>query len=539
MEPVHCLNCGHELPDGARFCPSCGTPRARPQAETVVDVPAPAEPSPPTERIRPAADTSSATERIEPVAATPPPTERSGPAAETPPPAGGSEPVAETPPPAERIEPATPPPPPPPPPRDPPAADPAELARRLGAQLRRPLVAASLAGGALAAVACVLFGLLVGVIFPARDSLIGTLGNGAGFFREGLRHAVGFLQVPFDNFPLPTARGTVSVTRRVAPLVWLLVPVGAVAAVVTVVFARLRGVSVRGRLIAAAGIVVTFAMLMLLCALSAGDTDPDAGLTVLAALGWGALGAAIAARRTGMTPGRRPSPALRPVLAAARAALRPLGLLLLVCGVLGTGAWIVKVLTDQDAKATGRDVAEVSLFAVDHSVHFAELGALVPFAANPRAAQVIGLPAPARGAGEVSPGKPFRIFAYDDGLPSAVFIAGVIVLLALPLLFALYAGFAAAGAAAAAAGAGAPGPRWLPVAWGAVVGPVWGLVMAVLDGLASNSLSISGGDGTTAVLHIFGTAQGAGALALFLLVGTVLGALGGLLAGGASAPARA
>jgi len=41
------------------------------------------------------------------------------------------------------------------------------------------------------------------------------------------------------------------------------------------------------------------------------------------------------------------------------------------------------------------------------------------------------------------------------------------------------------------------------------------------------------------VLHIFGTAQGAGALALFLLVGTVLGALGGLLAGGASAPARA
>jgi len=506
MEPVHCLNCGHGLPDGARFCPSCGTPRARPQAETVVDVPAPAEPP---ARIEPAPP-SPPTERVEPA---PPP------------------------PPTERIEPA-PPPPSPPPPGDRPAADPAELARRLGAQLRRPLVAASLAGGALAAVACVLFGLLVGVIFPARDSLIGTLGNGAGFFREGLRHAVGFLQVPFDNFPLPTARGTVSVTRRVAPLVWLLVPVGAVAAVVTVVFARLRGVSVRGRLIAAAGIVVTFAMLMLLCALSAGDTDPDAGLTVLAALGWGALGAAIAARRTGMTPGRRPSPALRPVLAAARAALRPLGLLLLVCGVLGTGAWIVKVLTDQDAKATGRDVAEVSLFAVDHSVHFAELGALVPFAANPRAAQVIGLPAPARGAGEVSPGKPFRIFAYDDGLPSAVFIAGVIVLLALPLLFALYAGFAAAGAAAAA-GAGAPGPRWLPVAWGAVVGPVWGLVMAVLDGLASNSLSISGGDGTTAVLHIFGTAQGAGALALFLLVGTVLGALGGLLAGGASAPARA
>lgn len=405
----------------------------------------------------------------------------------------------------------------------------------MGAQLRRPLVAASLAGGALAAVACVLVGLLVGAIFPDRDSLIGTLGNGAGFFREGLRHAVAFLQVPFDHLLLPSTAGTAIATGRVAPLILLLVPVGAVVAVVTLVSSRLGDVPVRSRLIAAAGVVATFAALMLLCALGAGDTHPDPGLTGLAALGWGAVGTGIAARRMGLTPGRRASPALRPVLGAAGATLRPLGLLLLVCGVLGTGAWIANELTDESTKATGRDVAEVSLFVVDHAVHFAELGALVSFAANPVSAPVVGLPAPARDAAQVSGGRTFRIFAYDDGLSSGLFIPALIVLLALPLLFALYAGFAAAGSAAAAA-AGASGPPWLSIAWGATVGPVWGVVMAGLDGLATKSLAGSTG---APELHIFGTAQGAGALALFLLVGTVLGALGGLLAGGASAPARA
>ncbi len=97
-------------------------------------------------------------------------------------------------------------------------------------------------------------------------------------------------------------------------------------------------------------------------------------------------------------------------------------------------------------------------------------------------------------------------------------------LIALPLLLALYAGFIAAGAA------GATRPPSRSAAWGALVGPAWAILMVILDALATKSLEQEV-LGRSQVLNLFGSADGGSTFLSFLLIGAVLGALGGLLAG--------
>ena len=135
-----------------------------------------------------------------------------------------------------------------------------------------------------------------------------------------------------------------------------------------------------------------------------------------------------------------------------------------------------------------------------------------------------GCPAPTSESDEVDADDGHRIFAYRDALPAYLFVPGVIVLIALPLLLALYAGFAAAGAA------GAIGSPSRSAAWGALVGPVWAILMVILDVLATKSLEQEA-LGRSQQLNLFGSADGGSTFLLFLLIGAVLGALGGLLAG--------
>jgi hypothetical protein len=90
-----------------------------------------------------------------------------------------------------------------------------------------------------------------------------------------------------------------------------------------------------------------------------------------------------------------------------------------------------------------------------------------------------------------------------------VFLPALILLFGLLILAALYAGFAAA----RAVGAGTPVSG---AAWGAVTGPAWAIAMSIL-------ISLAGG-----LFH--GDADGGSVFGLFLLLGALLGAGGGVLA---------
>ncbi len=534
-DEAYCANCGREQPEAARFCASCGSPRAGAAAPTVIDDPHSAETdaaatpaldlphSPTPQSPAPGGPQSPAAGAPQSPAPGGPESPASG--APPPPPAGGAPPASQR---RESPRPSAGPTPPPQ------LGDAAELARRLGAQARRPAVAAALGGGALAALVTLAAGLIIAVAFPDGDSLIGALGVDASLATETLRQSVSFLQVPFDRLPFPDVPSDVDLHGRVAPLLLLAVPVGACALAAALVLPRTRGSAIATRLASCAGIALAFATLMLVAALAAGDADPGAAGTFFAALLWASIGALAGAglslRREGAAmrlPGA-PASVPEPVGALGRAAvasLRPLGVLLLVTGVLGTAAWVTYALTDDDGdEDRARTTVEIALFAADHAVHFAELGAFVPFEPAREELEEAALPAPTADPDEVTGDESYRIFAFRDALPAYLFVPGVIVLIALPLMLALYGGFAAAGAAG---GARSPGRS---AALGAVVGPVWAITMAVLDALATKSLEFSGPGGNEE-LTLFGSADGGGAFLFFLLVGGALGALGGLLAG--------
>jgi hypothetical protein len=88
------------------------------------------------------------------------------------------------------------------------------------------------------------------------------------------------------------------------------------------------------------------------------------------------------------------------------------------------------------------------------------------------------------------------------------------------VLLALYSGFVAA----RSVGAAVPLHGAL---WGAVTGPVWAVLLVILNGLANKAEQTP----------IWGLGDGGGAFGFALLIGCVVGALGGLLAGQAGATA--
>jgi hypothetical protein len=194
--------------------------------------------------------------------------------------------------------------------------------------------------------------------------------------------------------------------------------------------------------------------------------------------------------------------------------------LLIACSAIGLVGWVVQVGADVDNVRAGRSTAtalvEEALFAGEHGVHLAALGAGARFTAD--APGALGLPFPVDQAADV-PGRDggFRIFSYSDAMPAYVLLPAIVALMALLILAMLYAGFAAARAVAAST----------PIngaAWGAMTGPAWAIAMSIL-------ISLAGG-----LFH--GDADGGSVFGVFLVFGALLGAGGGALAvSGATAPA--
>jgi predicted membrane protein len=89
----------------------------------------------------------------------------------------------------------------------------------------------------------------------------------------------------------------------------------------------------------------------------------------------------------------------------------------------------------------------------------------------------------------------------------------LVLLVGLPLTAALFAGFTVARERDASSPA-------LGAAWGALVGPVWAITLALVNALLQDTL--------------YGHAQGESVFGIVLVFGALIGALGGYLASGAS-----
>jgi hypothetical protein len=504
-ETRFCANCGERISVRSRFCPSCG---ARQEDFLVSDPDVEAElaavPEPPAaEELR--------AQEAEPAAVPEPPAAEEL-RAEAEAAAGAPEepPVAE---PAARAH----------APRTEPLrerigrVDPqaGELSELLVGQLAVPgVVAAGLA--ALAAAGAVLVAGLIIALATPDASIIGLVGRGGGVVSEAFRQAVSTLLAPVvDTGPLSSASG------RVAPMIFAAIPIGAVALATRWQLHRTEGARPAARIAWAAVVGLPFGLLMLAFAVLGGSSDaanvsPSAGSAFGLGLLWGvvggALGAATALPLEGAAEGRTAPPLVSRVLTAATATLRPLGALLIACSALGLVGWIVQVGADVDEVRSGRSTAtalvEESLFVGEHGVHLAALASGARFTADANGA--LGLPFPVDQASDV-PGRDggLRVFSYSDAMPAYVFLPALVLLFALLILAALYAGFAAARAV------GAPTPI-VGAAWGALTGPAWAIAMSIL-------VSLAGG-----LFH--GDADGGSVFGLFLLLGAVLGAGGGVLA---------
>ena len=106
-----------------------------------------------------------------------------------------------------------------------------------------------------------------------------------------------------------------------------------------------------------------------------------------------------------------------------------------------------------------------------------------------------------------------RLFDYGDAIPTALFVLALLVFVAIPVVFALYAGFRAARAVAAATPIQA-------AAAGALTGPVWAITLVILNGVANKTRGYA----------LWGLGDGASTFGFALLIGATLGAVGGLLA---------
>lgn len=399
-----------------------------------------------------------------------------------------------------------------------------ELAGQLAAQLSTPAVAAA----ALAALFTT--GLMLGVglvlaLLPAGDSLF-LLSDGS-VINQMLVNAAAF-----TSAPLTAGGGAVQASFQTMPMIFILLPLGGMAFFMAAQGSRLELLSPGRRLIVGAAGAIPLALLLLIVALSGkiDEVKPEVGPVVLLALLWGGLGGLLGAWwtlrdqapdvLTGLVP-----PAAHAPLRACGAVVRPLFVALVLTTVVGTTIVTIQTLRDAgDVQASRSGIGatiENALYAPEHGVHVFELGSFVQFKTS--AALSFQLPIPvdspeklfdARASErETATELTFRIFDYSDAVPSWLFILGLLGLIAIPLLFAIYAGFAAARVANAQTPQNA-------VAFGSLTGPVWAIIMAIVNAVATK----------TDQLPLWGAADSASVFGFSLLIGGALGAVGGLLA---------
>jgi hypothetical protein len=395
-----------------------------------------------------------------------------------------------------------------------------DLFAQLSAYLGTPGVAIAGLSALLGAGVSLAVGLILAIALPNGSYL--AVGGGSGLVEQTLAQAVSFSQANMNLL-------SVDVGARTVPVLFVLIPILGIAAGVVALSPRTAGMPVRERFLWAAASGVPFAILMAIFCLSVGQVDFDlvdspvefsVGSVLLLSLIWGSLGGVLgmlfSLRRDGESVPNPLPPSAARLTRIGWSALRPLLLALLAVGVLGTAAWVVQVVREDSfrdfpPRSTGVAVGEQIAYAGDHAINILPLGA----GANERLAGAASLPIapedyyelPDDSSTESAPS--YNLFDFSDTMPVFLFVLTLVALIGIPLLLALYAGFAVA----RQVGERRPDRA---AAWGALVGPIWSIAMVLLAVLARK--------------NIVGNPSGDSVFIAFLLGGAVLGALGGLLA---------
>ena len=258
---------------------------------------------------------------------------------------------------------------------------------------------------------------------------------------------------------------------------------------------------------------------MIIPALLTGDINASVGQAFGYGLLWALIGSLtgtlLAAPPT--APADQVSPRARAAGSAVLAALKPLGLVLLVTTAIGTAVWIVEVATDGSTRGTrSLPIALVDTDAVRRRPRRPHARARLARRLRAPRARAGGAEPAAAGRGARRRASPtratYRLFDYRDGVSAIVFLLMLVLLVGLPVCGALLAGFTVARERAASTPV-------LAAAWGALVGPVWAIALALLNALLQDTL--------------FGHAQGESVFGIVLVLGALVGALGGYLAAGA------
>jgi hypothetical protein len=392
-----------------------------------------------------------------------------------------------------------------------------ELAGQLAEQIRTPAVATALVAGGLAAAAVFGIGVLLAVI-ASDNSLIGLADQGKGTIAAGFAQMLDFLQVGYSNG-----------VGKLGPGLFLVIPIGACAVAAATQARRTRGLPATTRLAAGAAAGLVFGLLMLIPALATGslgggaaDTqnapDPNVLSAVLLGVLWGASGGLLGSYYTvrhELRPGflgRLVPPVVADVGRTIFVAVRPLAVVLALMTATGAVTWTVQTLRKhslREGNSTLVATIDNAAFAVEHGVHWTELGALVQFRQLGAGSGPESYPVPVNTIKvKTNSTGEYRLFGFNEALPAFEFIPLLIWLIGVPLLLALNAGFAITrvrGATAPLVGA----------AWGALVGPIWAIAMVLINALVAKDF--------------FGRANGDSVFGMFLIGGLVVGAIGGLL----------
>jgi zinc-ribbon domain len=397
-----------------------------------------------------------------------------------------------------------------------------ELAGQLASQLRTPGVLAAVVVGVAGLVGALVVGLAIALLAIGDSSAIGFSGDPIGIVKETLLHATqavgAAITISGEEF---------NYTVLSTPLLATVLVVAVIAGAAYLQARRLTAMAPLARIAWCVAGAVPFALLMLIVAVAARADVEGAALRASAgsvfglSLLWGALGGAIGSvlavrRSTPEQAGGILPAAVRPFAAVAAAVLRPLGFVLIIAAVAAT--IVVGVQTARNAgdvvgaRSTVGAVIENSTFAVEHGVHAIALGTFARFE-DEEFRSAGSMPIPVTKVDRISSRDGYRLFDFSDGMPALVFIPGMLLLIGLPVLGALYAGFAAARAAGARS-------ALQGALWGAAVGPVWAITLALLNTLVSK----------TPEYPLFGRADGGSVFGFMLLFGLVIGAFGGALA---------
>ncbi len=382
-----------------------------------------------------------------------------------------------------------------------------ELVSQLREQLRAPAVATALLGGALAAVLVFAVGVGLGVVFSDQSTL-GAVDTGKSVVNAGFAQMLNFLQVGYDGG-----------VGKLGPALFVVFPIGFCALAAYAQARRTRTLAPLARLASGAGVGLVFGVLMLVPALAAGSLAGGEGAAsvgaadaVLLGVLWGVIGGLLGtclALRWKIGPIPVDVPAWgRDAVRTAGVALRPLALAFVLLAVAGTVAWSVEALRKPSVRfgmPAATAAADHATFAVEHGVHWLELGGLARFRANGFTSPVpVGDVARIKAGGDGA----YRVFGLSPAMPGYTFALVVLFTIGITLLLALSAGFGLARTREATTPAQG-------AAWGALVGPAWAIAMLLANALVAGNLF-----GRAVVGSVFGS---------FLIGGALAGAAGGAL----------